>query len=92
MLINVLNNQTIYQCEHCNKRFLSKTGVKKHETIYCFKSPIVKENRRKEILNCEHEWDTAWSPIFGEEHLSEPSHDYCIKCGVDNLESNEIDK
>jgi len=89
--LKVLYNQVVYQCEYCNKRLLSKNGAKIHEDKYCSDSPVVKENRRNEILNCKHEWGTEWSPIFGEEHLSEPSHDYCIKCGVDDFELDELE-
>lgn len=84
--MNVLTEQTLYQCEYCNKRFITKQGAKKHEEEYCYLSPKRKENRMKEIANCEHEWETQWSPIMGEEWRMEPDYDRCIKCGVTEME------
>lgn len=90
--MKVLTKQTVYQCEYCNKRLLSKSGAKIHEEQYCKQSPIVKEKRRKVVLSCDHDWGTSWSPIFGEEWRSEPDYDYCIKCGVTEMELEEIEK
>ncbi|EJR96873.1 MULTISPECIES: hypothetical protein [Bacillus] len=33
--MKVLINQTLYQCDHCGKRLLTKHGVKVHEEQYC---------------------------------------------------------
>lgn len=85
-MVKVLENQTLYQCEYCDKRLLTKAGAKLHETRYCKESPIVLDEGRKIIESCEHEWLTSWSPIPGEEHLSEPDYDYCSNCGVRTYE------
>jgi DNA-directed RNA polymerase subunit RPC12/RpoP len=90
--MKTLTNQTIYQCEYCGKRLLSKNGAKIHEEDYCHQSPIRKQKRLDIIMNCEHEWDTVWTPMFGESHLKEPDHDECIKCGVLDLEWHELKK
>jgi hypothetical protein len=90
--MKTLTGQTIYQCEYCNKRLLTKKGAKIHEEDYCWESPIKKEKRRIEVLSCEHDWTTSWSPIFGEEHLKEPDYDYCFKCGIRDTEWEKIVK
>lgn len=71
-------NQTIYKCEHCGRRYLSRSGVKKHEPE-CRKNP--ESPRNPEV--CQHEEVlTSWTPIFGEEHRMEPDYDYCTNCGM----------
>ncbi len=87
----VLKNQTIYQCEYCGKRLLSKNGAKIHEEIYCSQSPIVKQRRIDEVKACVHKMETQWSPMFGESHLLEPDYDYCIKCNAPIWEIREIE-
>lgn len=78
--MRVLTNQTLYQCDHCGKRLLSKNGAKLHEEKYC---RIVREQQRAEQQkNCPHNnISTHWTPIFGEEWRHEPDHDYCVDCG-----------
>lgn len=90
--MKVLIGQTTYQCEYCNRRLLSKNGAKIHEEQYCKQSPIVKEKRKQEILACDHDWGTMWSPIRGEEWRKEPDYDYCTKCDVTEMELDEIEK
>lgn len=85
-MVVTLTNQTIYQCEHCGKRMLSKNGAVQHEKRWCKESPIVFERGRKIIESCEHEWQTHWTPIAGEEWRREPDHDYCGLCGVKDYE------
>lgn len=80
--MKVLKNQTIYQCEYCGKRLLSQNGAKIHEEQYCWKSPIVKQNKLDEIMKCNHKWDTSYSYISGEAVMT-PDYDYCIHCGVE---------
>jgi len=78
----VLKNQTIYKCEYCGHRKLSKTGVILHEREYCKNenSPAQKNILDKQA-NCTHEHvETAWTPIVGEEFRSEPNYDYCVDC------------
>lgn len=82
MRMVTLKNQTIYQCEYCNKRFITKQGAKTHEEQYCFKSPIVRKKRIDEIDNCNHQFETVYSAMPGEPHLQQPDHDECIHCGV----------
>ncbi|MDD5006627.1 MAG: C2H2-type zinc finger protein [Candidatus Omnitrophica bacterium] len=31
----IIKNQTLYQCEDCKKRFMSKASVKRHQKKYC---------------------------------------------------------
>lgn len=89
--LKTLENQTIYQCEYCNKRFLSKQGVKKHEEQYCYKSPIPKQKRLEKIKSCHHEWTTSYRYIPGEA-VQEPDFDFCNKCGVKEYEWQKIVK
>lgn len=79
--MKVIENQTIYQCEYCDKRFITKQGVKRHEENYCYLSPIPKQKRREEILKCNHEWDEVWTYMTGEA-VMEPDHTECIHCGI----------
>lgn len=85
-----LKGQTIYQCEYCNKRLLSRNGAKIHEEQYCWKSPIVKQKRIDEIKNCKHEMDTVWDYIPGEA-VKEPQYDHCIKCGATEMEISKLE-
>ena len=87
-----LKNQTIYQCEYCGKRLLSKNGAKIHEKEYCKESPIVKKKRIEEISNCKHDWETHWTPIVGEEWRYEPDHSYCGICGVTEMELEQMEE
>lgn len=77
----ILENQILYQCEHCNKRFITKQGAKTHEEQYCYLSPIPKAKRKERIMNCDHEWHTVWDYMAGEA-VKEPDHDECIHCLV----------
>lgn len=88
--MKVLTAQTVYQCEYCCKRLLSRNGAKIHEEQYCSKSPIVKAKRKQEILTCNHVWATSWRPIFGEEWRSEPDYDYCTECGVTEMDLGRL--
>ena len=89
--MRILKNQTIYQCEYCNKRLLSKKGAQIHEEQYCSKSTIVKQKRIEVIKGCEHDWDEVWSYIPGEA-VMEPSHNVCIKCGATEMEVDELEE
>ncbi|OAK70066.1 hypothetical protein [Lederbergia galactosidilytica] len=89
--MKTLKNQTIYQCEYCNKRLLSKNGARIHEEQYCWNSPIVKQKRIDVIRACKHEWDTVWDYIPGEA-VKEPQYDQCIKCGVTEMEFRRIEE
>ena len=40
----------IYICQYCNKRFLSKSGCKKHESDYC----RVKNDKLNKLLRNPH--------------------------------------
>jgi hypothetical protein len=89
--LNTLENQTIYQCEYCRKRFLSKNGVKQHEEIYCYLSPIPKQKRLEKIKKCNHHFEMQYSHILGEV-VMQPDHKECIHCGVWELEWIELKK
>jgi hypothetical protein len=72
--MKTLQNQTIYKCEFCNKRFVTKSGAKLHEERYCRKNYIKQES-------CEHKNTyTVWAPIVGEANREEPDYDYCPDC------------
>lgn len=88
--MKILKNQTIYQCEYCGKRLLSKNGAKIHEEQYCSQSPIVKQKRNDQIKSCNHDMDTHWDYIPGEA-VMEPQYDYCIKCGATSWEIAKIE-
>ncbi|MYL45033.1 hypothetical protein GLV94_05210 [Virgibacillus halodenitrificans] len=85
-----IDNQTIYQCEYCDKRLLSKNGAKIHEDQYCSKSPIVKQRRFEVIKGCEHEMDTHWDYIPGEA-VMEPQYQYCIECLATEMEIKDLE-
>jgi len=80
-----LLNQKTYQCEFCDKRFITKRGAHLHEEKYCWKSPIPKANKAIEIMSCEHDFQMEYTYIAGEA-IQEPSHKECIKCGVEERE------
>jgi len=81
--MKILKNQTIYQCEYCKKRLLSKNGARLHENHYCWQplSPNQKAIKKKQE-ECTHEnSETIWSYIPGET-VKQPDHDLCLDCGV----------
>ncbi|MET4562215.1 DNA-directed RNA polymerase subunit RPC12/RpoP [Lysinibacillus parviboronicapiens] len=88
--MKVLENQTLYQCDYCGKRLLTKNGAKIHEEEYCKSSAQLIDKGFEILINCQHDWKTQWTPIPGEEHLSEPSHDVCIKCGAEDYLVNDF--
>jgi len=69
---------------------LSKNGAKIHEQEYCRNSPIVKQKRIDEILNCNHEMETVWDYIPGEA-VKEPQYDECIKCLASEMEIRRLE-
>ena len=75
----ILKNQTVYKCEHCGRRFLSRSGIKKHEPE-CRKNPQSPRNPE----NCQHEQTTTvWDESFvGDAYLPEPAYDLCLNCGT----------
>lgn len=81
--MKTIHNVTIFQCEYCNKRLLSKNGAKIHEEQYC--SNADSPNQKRIIENqrtCEHQnCETVYSYIPGEA-VQEPNHDICLDCGM----------
>ena len=77
--MKVLENQTLYQCEFCGKRLLSKKGASLHERQFC---KVVRDARKLEKQRvCKHEKiDTHYDYILGEA-VMEPKYDYCVDCG-----------
>lgn len=68
---------TAYRCDYCKKIYLTEKGVKRHENIRCFVSPLVKNCR-----TCKHNFfDKSYDENY------EPSGWYCekkdkpIECG-----------
>lgn len=86
----VLKNQTLYQCEYCGKRLLSRNGAKIHEEQYCGQSPIVKQKRIDEIKKCNHEYTEHWDYIPGEA-VKEPHYSYCLECGATEREIKKLE-
>lgn len=84
--LKTLENQTVYQCEYCGKRLLSKNGAKIHEEQYCRQSPIVKQKWLESVKKCSHKWEMQFHPMPGEPHLLEPDHEECIYCGIEKME------
>ena len=89
--MEILENQTLYQCDYCNKRLLSKKGCVLHENEYCWKekSPhqkrLANEIARKQ-RECSHEnRDTVYTYIPGEA-VQQPDHDECLDCGAKGCE------
>lgn len=81
--MKTLKNQTIYQCDYCKKRLLSKAGARLHENDYCWhpKSPHKVSIKLKQEL-CPHtKVEMQYSYIPGEA-VQEPSHDLCIDCNA----------
>ncbi|ASN70202.1 hypothetical protein 10F3_17 [uncultured Caudovirales phage] len=88
-MAKVLENQTLYQCEQCGKRLLTKHGAKLHENMYC---PVVlqreaKIEHKKRQESCEHKhMEMSYCPMAGEEHLLEPDYYYCVDCGMSEMD------
>ena len=83
--MRTIKNQTIYQCEYCNKRLLSKNGAKLHENSYCksSKSPHMSSIKEKQE-NCEHEnTETIYGYIPGEA-VKQPEYEFCLDCGLNS--------
>lgn len=79
---NILTNQTLYQCEYCGKRLLTKRGCILHENDYCWHEDSPHKQRIKAIQNaCRHEnTDEVWGYIPGEA-VMQPEHRRCVDCG-----------
>ena len=84
--MKILTNQTLYQCDFCGKRLLSKQGAALHEKQYCTHSQRVSDRGYKLISNCDHIWVMEYGPMPGEPHLKEPYGEYCVKCHADMIE------
>lgn len=91
MMAKVLLNQTLYQCEQCGKRLLTPHGAKLHETIYC---PVVLQREaEKRQESCEHKhMEMSYCPMAGEEHLLVPDYDYCVDCGMTDMDIRQQKK
>jgi hypothetical protein len=75
--MEILKNQTLYQCSFCSKRLLTKAGAILHENDYC------KNENSPHVENCKHEHvETAWVLISGEDNAHEPDYDFCVECGT----------
>ena len=80
--MKILNNQKLYQCSYCGRRFLSKKGAILHEEEYCKNndSPCVIAIKKKQEL-CQHKRiETIYRYMPGEA-VQEPDYDICIDCG-----------
>jgi len=77
--MHTLINQTLYQCEFCGKRLLSKNGAKLHEEQFC--RVVLEKKRKEQQKTCKHELTNwAYCPMPGEPHLQEPDYEYCVDC------------
>jgi len=80
--VEILHNQTLYQCSYCGQRKLTQRGCRIHEQSYCKneKSPHFVLFKLKQD-SCSHKnTDTAYSYISGEA-VKQPAYDYCLDCG-----------
>jgi len=79
--MNILINQTLYQCSYCGKRLLSVKGCKLHENSYCTNpaSPHAKAIIEKQETCPHNNVEEVWSYIPGEA-VKQPDHDVCIDC------------
>ncbi|MCY7952194.1 hypothetical protein NYE57_18295 [Bacillus sp. FSL L8-0222] len=86
--MKVLENQTLYQCEHCGKRLMTKHGARLHEREYC---SVVKEaEQKKRQGSCEHKhMEMSYCTMPGEGHLQIPDYECCIDCGMSEMEIAE---
>lgn len=90
--MKILTNQTLYQCDYCGKRLLTKRGAKLHEEEYCGSSPIVEQKKLDVIRDCKHQMREVYMTMPGEPHLQQPSHDECINCGVTDRELRRMEQ
>ena len=78
--MKVLENQTLYQCEHCGKRLLSKKGAELHEKQYC---RVVLDIKQAELQkSCKHKCITTHYSYIPGEAVMQPDYDYCTDCGL----------
>ena len=77
-----LTNQTVYKCEHCGRRMLTKQGCEIHEQQYCKSesSPHMQAIRRRQT-ECKHpnQYET-WEYEPGEA-IPFPDRMVCPDCG-----------
>ena len=82
--MKVLTNQTLYQCEYCSKRLLTKKGVELHETTYCKNdgSPCMTAIKKVQET-CEHKnLQAVWRTMAGQGGAKEPDYDFCLDCNL----------
>ena len=84
--MRTLKNQTIYQCDYCGKRLLTKKGARLHEGDYCWHddSPHKKSIVEKQS-KCKHPEKSLimqYRTMPGESHLLEPDYEECFLCGA----------
>ena len=78
--MKLLKDQTLYQCDHCGKRLLSKNGARLHEEQYC---RVVLKERKKELQkNCKHKKIGTHYDYIPGEAVMQPEYDYCVDCGL----------
>jgi len=77
-----IKNQTIYQCEYCNRRMLSRNGAKLHEDKYCWHEDSPHQKGIIETqANCDHpQTERVYRTMPGESHLLEPDYQVCTSC------------
>ena len=83
----ILKDQTLYKCEYCGKRLLTRGGAQMHEQSYC-KNPesphMIEDAARvaRNQANCGHyNKETIWRCIPGEA-VKMPYYDVCTGCGL----------
>ena len=94
-MAKILENQTLYQCELCGKRLLTPHGAKLHEIKYC----SVVRQREAEIEHkklqesCDHKhMEMSYIPPLGEDHLQIPEFEYCVDCGMTEMDIRQQSK
>ncbi|MGD1413400.1 hypothetical protein [Bacillus stercoris] len=86
--MKVLENQTLYQCEHCGKRLMTKHGARLHERVYC--SVVKEEEQKKRQESCEHKhMEMSYCTMPGEDYLQIPDYECCSDCGMTEMEIAE---
>ena len=81
--MKILENQTLYQCEYCRKRLLTKAGANLHENEYCSndKSPRGQKVKAQQD-NCEHKNTETVLVYLDGDSMPVPDYDICTDCNL----------
>jgi hypothetical protein len=81
--MKILKNQTLYQCESCGKRLLTKRGALLHENEYCYHpgSPASIAVTDKQEA-CDHPKESVFTVWVWDDDIQVPDCDQCGVCGL----------